>query len=31
MIDKIAKEYNFPTELIIATWKIETNCNFQNP
>lgn len=31
LVDSIAKEHNFPTELIIATWKMETNCHFQNP
>lgn len=30
-IDKIAKEQNFPTELIIAMWKKEHNCHLDNP
>jgi len=30
-IDKIAKKYNFPTELIIATWRKESWCNMINP
>lgn len=30
-IDKIAKEQNFPTELIIAMWKKEDNCHLDNP
>lgn len=30
-INDIAKENDFPTELIIATWSIEYNCNLSNP
>ncbi|MDD2871875.1 MAG: hypothetical protein PHS49_07845 [Candidatus Gracilibacteria bacterium] len=30
-VDNIARENNFPTELIIATWSIEFNCNLSNP
>jgi len=30
-IDNLAKENNFPTELIIATWSKEFNCNLSNP
>lgn len=30
-VDEIARENNFPTELIIATWWIESNCNLYNP
>ncbi|MDD5213126.1 MAG: hypothetical protein PHG82_01765 [Candidatus Gracilibacteria bacterium] len=30
-IDAIAKEQDFPTELIIAMWKKEHNCNLDNP
>lgn len=30
-IDSIAKENNFPTELIIAMWKKEHNCHLDNP
>lgn len=30
-IDSIAKEQDFPTELIIAMWKKEHNCNLDNP
>lgn len=30
-IDAIAKEYNFPTSLIIATWFKEHTCIFKNP
>lgn len=30
-IDSIAKELDFPTELIIAMWKKEHNCNLDNP
>jgi hypothetical protein len=30
-IDNIAKEKDFPVELIIATWSKETNCNLYNP
>lgn len=30
-IDVIAKKYDFPTPLIIATWWKETNCGLANP
>ena len=30
-IDEIAKKNDFPTELIIATWSKEYNCNLWNP
>jgi hypothetical protein len=30
-IDEVAKEQDFPTELIIAMWKKEHNCNLDNP
>lgn len=30
-IDEIAKKNNFPTELVIATWSKEYNCNLWNP
>ncbi len=30
-VDEIAKRNDFPTELIIATWSKETNCNLSNP
>lgn len=30
-IDKVAKENDFPTELIIATWRMETSCKMSNP
>ena len=30
-IDNIATSNNFPTELIIATWSKEYNCNLSNP
>lgn len=30
-IDKIAKDMNFPTPLIIATWWMETTCKSYNP
>lgn len=30
-IDNIAKEHNFPTALIIATWRKENSCNMINP
>ncbi len=31
IIDKIAKQENIPTALIISMWKIEHNCFFDNP
>lgn len=31
LIDEIAKKNNFPTELIIATWRKESSCNMINP
>lgn len=30
-IDKVAKKNDFPTELIIATWRMETSCKMSNP
>lgn len=30
-VDAIAKDEDFPTALILATWGIETNCNMYNP
>ncbi len=30
-VDEIAKEQNFPTELILAMWGREFNCNLANP
>lgn len=30
-VDEIAKKNNFPTELVIATWSKESNCNLSNP
>lgn len=30
-VDNIGKSYNFPTELILATRFMETNCNFYKP
>lgn len=30
-VDNIAKNLNFPTELVLAIWKMETNCNMNNP
>lgn len=30
-VDKIAQKQDFPTELILAIWKMETNCNLHNP
>lgn len=30
-IDEIAKEYDFPTALIVATWWREHTCKFENP
>lgn len=30
-IDNLAKKNDFPTELIIATWSKESNCNLFNP
>ncbi|MDD2907255.1 MAG: hypothetical protein PHH98_01310 [Candidatus Gracilibacteria bacterium] len=30
-VDEIAKKNDFPTELIIATWSKESNCNLSNP
>ncbi len=31
LVDEIAKERDFPTGLIIATWFRESNCRMQNP
>ncbi len=31
IIDTIAREYNFPTAMIIATWKAEHSCKMENP
>lgn len=30
-IDEVARKNNFPTALIIATWRIESSCNLRNP
>lgn len=30
-VDKIARENDFPTELVLATWYMEATCKFYNP
>lgn len=30
-IDEIARKNDFPTSLVIATWRVESSCNLKNP